>query len=388
METNMDFDFDAIRPYRDNELHEQIQFLLNEPKFATLLPSFFPGWDVEELKQFLLSLKTIAEFQEKIIHTYLNHITEQTTDGVILNGLENLNPQKGYVVISNHRDIILDSAFLNSNLVGTGIPMTEIAIGDNLLIYDWIRRLVRINRSFIVERNLPIRQQLESSMRLSAYIRDTVARRNQSVWIAQREGRAKDSNDRTQVALLKMFNMSGNESLIENFKQLNLCPTAISYEYDPCDYLKAKEFQQKRDDAAYKKSQADDLLNMKTGVMGRKGRVRFYFVGNINEEIDRIASATSVKNEQLTAIAELIDKHIHLNYTIYPNNKVAYDELLGVDRFASEYSADERKAFDQYIQGQLQKIDLPNKDEEFLRTKMLEMYANPLINHLKAQEKE
>ncbi|MCR5298712.1 MAG: 1-acyl-sn-glycerol-3-phosphate acyltransferase [Paludibacteraceae bacterium] len=384
----MDFDFDAIRPYRDNELHEQIQFLLNEPKFATLLPSFFPGWDVEELKQFLLSLKTIAEFQEKIIHTYLNHITEQTTDGVILNGLENLNPQKGYVVISNHRDIILDSAFLNSNLVGTGIPMTEIAIGDNLLIYDWIRRLVRINRSFIVERNLPIRQQLESSMRLSAYIRDTVARRNQSVWIAQREGRAKDSNDRTQVALLKMFNMSGNESLIENFKQLNLCPTAISYEYDPCDYLKAKEFQQKRDDAAYKKSQADDLLNMKTGVMGRKGRVRFYFVGNINEEIDRIASATSVKNEQLTAIAELIDKHIHLNYTIYPNNKVAYDELLGVDRFASEYSADERKAFDQYIQGQLQKIDLPNKDEEFLRTKMLEMYANPLINHLKAQEKE
>ena len=225
-------------------------------------------------------------------------------------------------------------------------------------------------------------------MRLSAYIRDTVARRNQSVWIAQREGRAKDSNDRTQVALLKMFNMSGNESLIENFKQLNLCPTAISYEYDPCDYLKAKEFQQKRDDAAYKKSQADDLLNMKTGVMGRKGRVRFYFVGNINEEIDRIASATSVKNEQLTAIAELIDKHIHLNYTIYPNNKVAYDELLGVDRFASEYSADERKAFDQYIQGQLQKIDLPNKDEEFLRTKMLEMYANPLINHLKAQEKE
>ncbi len=384
----MDFDFDAIRPYRDNELHEQIQFLLNEPKFAALLPSFFPGWDVEELKQFLLSLKTIAEFQEKIIHTYLNHITAQTTDGVILNGLENLNPQKGYVVISNHRDIILDSAFLNSNLVGTGIPMTEIAIGDNLLIYDWIRRLVRINRSFIVERNLPIRQQLESSMRLSAYIRDTVARRNQSVWIAQREGRAKDSNDRTQVALLKMFNMSGNESLIENFKQLNLCPTAISYEYDPCDYLKAKEFQQKRDDAAYKKSQADDLLNMKTGVMGRKGRVRFYFVGNINEEIDRIASATSVKNEQLTAIAELIDKHIHLNYTIYPNNKVAYDELLGVDRFASEYSADERKAFDQYIQGQLQKIDLPNKDEEFLRTKMLEMYANPLINHLKAQEKE
>lgn len=384
----MDFDFDAIRPYRDNELHEQIQFLLNEPKFAALLPSFFPGWDVEELKQFLLSLKTIAEFQEKIIHTYLNYITAQTTDGVILNGLENLNPQKGYVVISNHRDIILDSAFLNSNLVGTGIPMTEIAIGDNLLIYDWIRRLVRINRSFIVERNLPIRQQLESSMRLSAYIRDTVARRNQSVWIAQREGRAKDSNDRTQVALLKMFNMSGNESLIENFKQLNLCPTAISYEYDPCDYLKAKEFQQKRDDAAYKKSQADDLLNMKTGVMGRKGRVRFYFVGNINEEIDRIASATSVKNEQLTAIAELIDKHIHLNYTIYPNNKVAYDELLGVDRFASEYSADERKAFDQYIQGQLQKIDLPNKDEEFLRTKMLEMYANPLINHLKAQEKE
>ncbi|MBP5307470.1 MAG: 1-acyl-sn-glycerol-3-phosphate acyltransferase [Paludibacteraceae bacterium] len=380
------FDFDAIRPYRDHELQEQIRILLNEPKFADMLPTFFPNMDIDELKRFLLSLKTIAEFQEKIIHVYLNHVADLSTNGVTLDGLENLDPKTGYVVISNHRDIILDSAFLNSNLVGTGIPMTEIAIGDNLLIYDWIRRLVRINRSFIVERNLPIRQQLESSMRLSAYIRDTVARRNQSVWIAQREGRAKDSNDRTQVALLKMFNMSGSKSLIENFKQLNLCPTSISYEYDPCDYLKAKEFQQKRDDANFKKSPADDLLNMKTGVLGKKGRVRFYFVGDISDQLDEIEAATSVKNEQLTAIADLIDKHIHLNYAIFPNNKVAYDELLGVNRFANDYSEEERCSFNQYIQGQLDKIELPDKDESFLRTKMLEMYANPLINQLKAQE--
>ena len=143
------------------------------------------------------------------------------------NGFENIDTSKAYIFISNHRDIILDSAFLNTHLIAANVPLTEIAIGDNLLIFEWIRKLVRLNRSFIVERNLPVRQQLDSSLRLSAYIRDSISNRNRSVWIAQREGRAKDSNDRTQVALLKMFNMSGNGTFAENFKEISLCPLVV-----------------------------------------------------------------------------------------------------------------------------------------------------------------
>ncbi|MBO6005725.1 MAG: 1-acyl-sn-glycerol-3-phosphate acyltransferase [Paludibacteraceae bacterium] len=380
------FDFESIRPYRDEEVHSQLESLLNEPKMLALLPVLFPNTNLDELKKMLLSIDSVHAFQSSVIKAYLDNIEVIATDGVELNGFENIDTSKAYIFISNHRDIILDSAFLNTHLIAANVPLTEIAIGDNLLIYDWIRKLVRLNRSFIVERNLPVRQQLDSSMRLSAYIRDSISRRNRSVWIAQRGGRAKDSNDRTQVALLKMFNMSGNGSFADNFKEINLCPLSITYEYDPCDYLKAKEFQQKRDNADYKKSQADDLLNMKTGVLGKKGRVRFQITGPIFDEIDEIVAKTSVKNEQLTMLADAIDRRIHKNYTIFPNNKVAYDELFNESRFASEYTKEEKERFDNYIDGQFQKIDLENKDTAFLRTKMLEMYANPLVNHLKAIE--
>ena len=380
------FDFESIRPYRDNEIHDVITSLLNEPQLVSLLPVLFPGQDIEKFKQHLLGLQNIHEFQSSVIKAYLDGIEKIATDGVELNGFENIDTSKAYIFISNHRDIILDSAFLNTHLIAANVPLTEIAIGDNLLIFEWIRKLVRLNRSFIVERNLPVRQQLDSSLRLSAYIRDSISNRNRSVWIAQREGRAKDSNDRTQVALLKMFNMSGNGTFAENFKEISLCPLSITYEYDPCDYLKAKEFQQKRDDASYKKSQADDLLNMKTGVLGKKGRVRFQITGPMDKEIGEIVSKTSVKNEQLTMLADAIDRRIHKNYSIFPNNKVAYDELFNENRFAGEYTKEEKQRFDDYLEGQLQKIELENKDSVYLRTKMLEMYANPLVNHLKAIE--
>lgn len=380
----MDFDFDAIRPYRDNEFHNEMVKLLDEPIVQALLPIWYPNTNLDEFKKQMLGISNINDFQKTAIKTFLDRIESVATDGVELTGEKTINKEKGYIFISNHRDIILDSAFLNTHLMLVNIRLTEIAIGDNLLVYEWIRRLVKMNRSFIVERNLPVREQLQSSQRLSAYMRDSIANRNQSIWIAQREGRAKDGNDRTQTALLKMMNMSGKGTFEQNFKELNLCPLSISYEYDPCDYLKAKEFQQKRDNKEFKKSQADDLLSMKTGVLGKKGRVRFVITGPIDKEIEEICKKTDVKNELLTELGNAIDKKIHQNYVIYENNKIAYDELLNVERFKKEYTKEEKTSFDEYINGQIEKIEIENKDTAFLRAKMLEMYANPLINHLKA----
>ena len=308
------------------------------------------------------------------------------TKGITITGLENIDKSNAYLYISNHRDIILDSALLDAKLLEQGMDTVEIAIGDNLLLYPWIEDLVRINKSFIVKRGLSARQILESSQRLSAYIAYTISEKQQSSWIAQREGRSKDSNDRTQESLLKMFNMSGAGSFTENLSVLNICPVTISYQYDPCDFLKAKEFQQRRDNPEYKKQPQDDLINMKTGVMGYKGAVVYALTGDINKELAEMAVQIPSRNEQITRTAELIDQRIHANYTIFPNNKIAYDELHKEKRFVNEYSAVEKSEFEEYLRLQLSKIELENKDTKFLRTKLLEMYANPLINQLIALE--
>ena len=221
-------------------------------------------------------------------------------------------------------------------------------------------------------------------MRLSAYIRQDITEEHQSVWIAQREGRCKDSNDRTQESLLKMLAMSGKGMPHEVLMPLNICPVSISYEYDPCDYLKAKEFQQKRDNPNYKKSPADDLLNMQVGITGYKGRVMFRFTPSINPFLEELGQREKDKAAQFSAIAAEIDRRIHQNYELYSGNLVAYDLLLSVQRFANNYSAEEKAVFEQYIAGQMAKIDLPEKDEAFLYKKLLEMYANPVINHLES----
>jgi hypothetical protein len=261
----------------------------------------------------------------------------------------------------------------------------EIAIGDNLLIFPWIEELVRVNKSFIVKRGLSPRQNLESSKRLSSYIAYTINEKQQSIWLAQREGRAKDANDRTQESLLKMLNMSGGSDFATNLSRLNICPLSISYEYDPCDFLKAKEFQQKRDNPDFKKQDMDDLVNMQTGVMGYKGKIVYSITGDINKELAEMGTTTMNKNELVTLTAKLIDRRIHSNYCIYAVNKVAYDLLNGTTRFEKEYSIMEKLDFETYIEKQIQKIDLINKDHDFLKKKILEMYANPLINYLQAE---
>ncbi|MBO7368399.1 MAG: 1-acyl-sn-glycerol-3-phosphate acyltransferase, partial [Paludibacteraceae bacterium] len=286
--------------------------------------------------------------------------------------------------VSNHRDIVLDSAFLNSHLFYKGLPTTQIAIGNNLLAYPWITAAVRMNKAFVVKRDGSIKEQLLISKELSEYIRMVRTEYNESVWIAQREGRAKDSDDRTAPAIIKMFTMSGGRDMAESLEELNITPLSINYEFDPCDYLKAREFQLKRDQPDYKKSQQEDILNMQTGIMGYKGRVMFV-IGKPMRNLSAVTGDTP-KNEQAALLAKALDCEIHRNYYLFPINYVAADMLEGGNRFAEHYTAKDVVAVEKYLQSRLDLIDIPGKDEAFLRGKMLQMYGNPTLNQERANK--
>jgi hypothetical protein len=332
------------------------------------------------------SFKTKEDFKAKLAYEAVMMVANKTTFSLTISGRSRLpKDKKPCTFISNHRDIVLDASFLNIMLYDVGYGMTQVAIGNNLLIRPWIETLVRLNNSFIVKRNVPVRQMLEVSKVLSAYIRRTITETKESIWIAQREGRAKDSDDRTQGSILKMLNMSGDKDILSNLMELNIFPVAISYEFDPCDFLKAKEFQQKRDDPDFVKSQRDDLLSMETGILNNKGRVHFTLTSPINDQLAQL-DPNMEKNELIAAIASIIDKEIYKHYRFYPCNYVAYDMLTGTRRFSEHYGLKDKKQFEDYLQGQLDKIVLPNKDEAFLRMKILEMYTNPLKNFFANQE--
>jgi hypothetical protein len=288
--------------------------------------------------------------------------------------------------MSNHRDIVLDSAILSKKLLEAKFPTTcEIAIGDNLLIYPWIKRLVRLNKAFTVKRGLSPRELLQSSQLVSRYMHFAINQKKENIWIAQREGRAKDSDDRTQESVLKMLAMGGEGDVIESLRQLHIVPLTISYEYDPCDYLKAQEFQQKRDNPSFKKSQHDDLDNMKTGILGFKGRVHYHAAACINEWLDELKDLP--KTEIFSAIAHRIDMEIHAGYRLYPGNYIALDELNGTQQWRAFYSKREKRIFDTYVRRQLKKVRMADPDKAFLRERILTMYANPAINKMKTGAK-
>ena len=377
-------EFDEIRPYLPAELPQIFEELIADPEFQTVIGYAIKDIPFEHVAMAMRASKDNLAFQKAIIYPFLQGIVQKLTSEFSLS-YENIDNLKKSLCISNHRDIIMDSAFLSILLVDIIDNTVEIAIGDNLLIRPWIKKLVRVNRSFIVQRSASIREMLASSKRLSSYIHHAIAERQQPVWIAQREGRAKDSNDRTQEGLIKMLSMYSNGDIIDALMELNIAPTAISYEYDPCDYLKAKEFQQKRDNPEHKKSPGDDLENMKVGMFGYKGGVHFHVADCINSEIDAIDRSLG-KNEKTAAVARIIDKHIHRNYKLWPINYYYYEQLTGDTRFADKYTAEEKAKFDAYMQDRIAKVDLPNRDDEFCRTKILEMYANPVKNYIIATE--
>ena len=376
-------EFDAIRPFEPEELPEVMERLIADPQFRMVMGYVFADVPFDALAAKMRQCKDNLSFQYTFPYVFLKQLIAKASTGCDMDH-SSIDLNKRYTFISNHRDIVLDSALLDVLLFDAKCTTTcEIAIGDNLLAAPWIKDLVRVNKSFIVERSAGIREMLASSKRLSEYMHFVIAHKHDNIWIAQREGRAKDSNDRTQEALLKMMAMGGEGSVADRLRQLHLVPLAISLEYDPCDWLKAREFQLKRDIEGWKKTRQDDVESMRTGIMGYKGQIHYHCAPCIDSFLDTL-SADMPKGEVFAAVAQHIDKCIHANYRLYPNNFIALDKLNGNDEHADRYTADDKARFEQYISGQLAKIDISGKDEQFLMTRMLEMYANPAINHLKA----
>lgn len=373
--------YDSIRPFAPEELPEVFDRLVQNEQFCQVLAYLYPGVPVEAIRQKMHQCKTNLEFQKAFCYEFLKNLLAKASLGCDAD-FSNLDLRNRYTFISNHRDIVLDSALLHVMLFDAGCDTTtEIAIGDNLLKLPWVKDIVRLNKSFIVQRSLPMRQMLAASKLLAEYMHFVIAEKNDNVWIAQREGRAKDSNDRTAEAILKMMTMGGEGSIKERLLSLHLVPLAISYEYDPCDFLKAQEFQLRRDVADWKKGPMDDVVSMQTGIMGYKGHIHYHAAPCIDEWL-RALPDDMPKTEFYTAVAEHLDHEIWRGYRLYPSNFVALDLLRGTAEHADRYTAEDRQRFEVYLDAQLKKVQLPSPDWAFLRERILTMYANPAINQL------
>ena len=374
--------YDSIRPYEPEELPEVYERLIADEQFKAVVGKVFPQVPFEALAAKLKQCKTNLDFQIAFCYPFLKDLLSKASKGCDID-ISAIDNTRRYTFVSNHRDIVLDSALLDVMLIEADFKTTcEIAIGDNLLAAPWIENLVRVNKSFIVKRSAGIREMLVNSRTMAEYMHLVINDKHDNIWIAQREGRAKDSDDRTQESIVKMMAMGGEGTVTERLQQLHIVPVAISYEYDPCDWLKAQEFQLKRDVEGWKKTKADDVLSMQTGILGYKGHIHYHCAPCIDDFLASLPEDTP-KADIFRIIAEHIDKGIHANYRLYANNYIAIDMLEGGNRMAEHYTPEDKAKFEMYLAGQLDKIVIPNKDEAFLKDCMLKMYANPAINKLK-----
>lgn len=372
--------FENIRAYRDDEYQSIIKKLLEVEVLMETIHSYLPELTMDEIKEKLLSFSTIQQFQNEMVCWVIDRILTTSSDGITFKGITELNPNISNLFISNHRDIVLDSALINYALNERKKNTSEIAIGSNLLSLPWVKDLVRLNKSFIVRRNVPKQEVIEASKNLSAYINYTLKEKKQDIWIAQREGRAKDGFDKTTPGLLKMFGMCSNGNLLEHLLSLYITPVAISYEYDPCDYLKIPELLKKHQGEEYIKAPNEDNQHMVLGIKGYKGKIHIHFGRPINNEIEHLAHITN-KNELLKQIAEIIDKRIYTNYHLFPTNYIAYDWLNESNTFENQYTKEEKTKFESYTVKRLENF----KGNDLAKEIFLKMYANPVMNKLKVQ---
>ena len=373
--------FDDIRPFDDSEVNQSLRILLQDEGFQHILQFIFKDQEkIDQIKLLLSHVHTIKDLQLKFMYQMVDDlILKKSTDGLTSSGLDLLDKDASYLFISNHRDIILDSAIMNFLIVLEGMNTTEIAIGNNLLIEKWIEYTVKLNRAFVVRRNLPVRELLMASQKLSEYIRRDITRKNTSVWIAQREGRTKDGNDKTQQSLLKMLNLSNIHEVGEGFKELRIVPLSISYEIEPCGISKVAELYKKQTEG-FEKTQEDDLRSMGEGLVRPKGRVHFGFGEPISSQIDLICKEETISN-QIEKLAEIIDANIYSNFKLWPNNYIAEDILNQTNTNLDQYTSEQ---FDRFSTMLNEAVETISGDKEVIRTMFLQMYVNPLINKRKS----
>ncbi len=369
-------EFDSIRPYNSNEIEAAIDRLCQSQEFLALF-SRLTQKDNESIITILKGIKSRDEFQLQFFGLAIQTLIGSTTDGVSVGGMELVDKDDAYIFISNHRDIILDSAILNMLLIKNNNKYTRAAIGSNLLLNEWVTDLVKLISCFVIERNVSVREMLTSSTIRSKYICKVIEENKNSIWIAQREGRTKNGDDRTQGSLLKMLKMHGSSDFIENFKNLHILPLSISYEWEPCDVLKVQELYV-RETGEYTKTSADDMNSMLTGLSAYKGRVHFQ-IDQLTELEIAAAGALPSNGQKIEALAALIDSKIYKNFKLWPNNYIAYDLLNSVNKFTEFYTPQEKENFTKVMTEKINKLD---GNISMLNHLFLDIYANPVKNSL------
>ena len=370
--------FDAIRPFYDAEINENLKKVINHPMMKALMDFTFPNAPEEYWKDQLLRTHSIRDFQCNFIYKSVQKVLERSSDGLTTSGFDKLEKNVSYLFISNHRDIILDTSLLNACLFDHGFVMTASAIGDNLVKKSFLLALSKLNRNFLVQRGLPPRELLQSSKLMAEYIGQLLLRENRSVWIAQREGRTKDGNDATHQGVLKMLGMGSDEdNLMDYFKKVRIVPVSISYEYDPTDALKMPQLMAEANQEIYIKEKNEDFVTLLSGIMGQKKRIHIHVGDVLNTELDTIKEEFDNTNKQTQALAQVIDDSILSTYKLWPTNYIAYDIINKTTQFSDKYTEDEKALFERRLE-----IRIDENNPVALQG-FLSMYANPVVNKMK-----
>jgi 1-acyl-sn-glycerol-3-phosphate acyltransferase len=365
--------FDAIRPFYDYEIQDALQSIADDPMLEAILQFTFPNQPDAEKQALLNSINSTYDFQHKIVYLALKKILAQSAESLTHSGFDKLDKNTAYLYISNHRDILLDTSLLNMILLEQGLIMTASAIGNNLVRIPTLNTLSRLNRNFLVMRNLSPRELLESSKTLSTYVQFLLAQKR-SVWIAQREGRTKNGNDATHTGVLKMLSMAAErENLGAFWRKMKIVPVSISYEYDPTDKLKIPELLANKNNETYTKHETEDFNAILKGLSGQKKRIHLHAGDVLDTALDEVIALDNA-NMQIKNLAQLIDKQIIGNYRLWTTNFIAYDLLCHPPQYSHAYTAEEKQAFENRMASRI------NPKDEHARELFLEMYANPVRN--------
>jgi len=370
-------DFDTIRPYHQHEIPAALHRIVSNPMFQQLINYLFPAEQHDFLKQKLMESKTTDEFQKVFMLPVIQSIIDKTAIELTVSGIDKISESTANVYIANHRDILLDSAILGLALVKNGYKTSEITWGDNLILSPFIEDIGKSNRMITVFREGTPKEMLKNSIRLSNYIRQSITKRNQSVWIAQRKGRSKDGFDSTDVSILKMLSLSNDSSILDSISELNIIPVTISYEWEPCDGMKVRELYLS-DGQEYIKEEQEDLRSIIGGVVSKKGRIHLSIGEILNPSLSNV-NKNLRKNDILLEIAQLIDKQIHKNYKLWPSNYYAFDQLSNTSIFRNEYDQNTIDTFNKRLENAQQ---LTGKNRNKVKQLLLTLYSNPVKNQL------
>lgn len=365
--------FDNIRCYTDEEAVEALRRMVGYDEFYPLFRHVFPDLSKAGLTDLFLSLNGSYDFQKRVVDKAVKTVVSLSMDEFSWSGIENIKNDGAYLYVANHRDIVLDAALLQHVLVSNNMNTTQITFGSNLMTTPFIIDFGKTNKMFTVFRNPDSREQIRISKQLSEYMRYVIEVKNESLWIAQRSGRTKDGTDITQQGLLRMFSMSGNGSVKQRLKELNIVPLTISYEFEPCDYLKVFEtFHAKH--GKYEKKQGEDYKSIVEGIAGYKGRTKLVIGQPLTNFIDALPDSMD-KKEFFKTLAAEIDRQIYKNYKLWPSNYIAEDLLHNNQKYSANYTNAEKERFLEIMNKKMALVDL--KEDDF-KSHFLQMYANPV----------